>query len=359
MKIGKTILLYLGLVTVMLWLAACGAGAAATQPAQSSAGEKLKVVATFSILGDLVQSVGGDKIELHTLVGPGGDTHTFEPSPSDSVALVEARLIFENGLELETWLDDLYSASGSTAKRVVVTEGLDPIAMAAGEHEHEETGEHDEHAASEHEEHAAEAEHEEHSAETDHEEHAGTDGHGHAHGEFDPHVWHDVPHVIHEVELIRDALVEADPANAPSYQANAEAYLGQLKELDSWVAEEIKKIPADRRKLVTSHDTFGYLARRYGLEIVGSGLGVSTEASDPSAAEVAGLIEEIRAVGVPAIFTENVSNPKLMERVAAEAGVTLGPQLYTDALGEPGSDGETYLKMMRYNVTALVTALSQ
>ncbi|NJN93955.1 MAG: zinc ABC transporter solute-binding protein [Anaerolineales bacterium] len=118
-------------------------------------------------------------------------------------------------------------------------------------------------------------------------------------------------------------------------------------------------MPADHRKLVTSHDTFGYLAKRYGLEVVGSGLGVTTEAGDPSAAEVAGLIEEVKAVGVPAIFTENVSNPKLMERVAAEAGVTLGPQLYTDALGEPGSDGETYLKMMRYNVTALVTALSQ
>ncbi|GAB4418253.1 MAG: zinc ABC transporter substrate-binding protein AztC [Anaerolineae bacterium] len=346
MKIRKIVLFYLGLVMAALWLVACGAGAAATQPAQNPAGEKLKVVATFSILGDLVQTIGGDKIELHTLVGPGGDTHTFEPSPSDSVALVEARLIFENGLELETWLDDLYTASGSTAKRVVVTEGLDPLAMAEGEAAHDEAGDH--------EEHAAEGEYEEHD---DHTAEAG--GHEHAHGEFDPHVWHDVANVIHEVELIRDALAEADPANAQSYQANAEAYLGQLKELDSWVAEEIKKIPADRRKLVTSHDTFGYLARRYGLEIVGSGLGVSTEASDPSAAEVVGLIEEIKAVGVPAIFTENVSNPKLMERVAAEAGVTLGPQLYTDALGEPGSDGETYLKMMRYNVTALVTALSQ
>ncbi|MCK6625421.1 MAG: zinc ABC transporter substrate-binding protein [Anaerolineae bacterium] len=345
MKIRKIVLIYLGLVTVTLWLAACGAGAAATQSAQNSADEKLKVVATFSILGDLVQSVGGDKIKLHTLVGPGGDTHTFEPSPGDSVALVEAKLIFENGLELETWLDDLYSASGSTAQRVVVTEGLDLIVMAEGEAEHDEAGDHEEHAAEgEHEEH------DEHTAEAD----------GHAHGEFDPHVWHDVTNVIHEVELIRDTLAEADPANAPSYQANAEAYLGQLKELDSWVAEEIKKIPADRRKLVTSHDTFGYLARRYGFEVVGSGLGsISTETGDPSAAEVASLIEEIKAVGVPAIFTENVSNPKLMERVAAEAGVTLEPQLYTDALGEPGSEGETYLKMMRYNVTALATALSQ
>ncbi len=322
MKFGKILIIYLSLVVATVWLAACGAGSAAPQPAQSSAGGKLKVVATFSVLGDLVQTVGGDKIELHTLVGSGGDTHTFEPSPSDSVALVEARLIFENGLELEAWLDDLYQASGSTAKRVVATEGIEPVAMAEG-------GDHEEQAASDE----------------------------HTHGEFDPHVWHDVTNVIHEVELIRAALVEADPANAQSYQANAEAYLGQLKELDSWVTEEIKKIPADHRKLVTSHDTFGYLAKRYGLEVVGSGLGVTTEVSDPSAAQVAHLIEEVKAVGVPAIFTENVSNPKLMERVATEAGVTLGPQLYTDALGEPGSAGETYLKMMRYNVTALVTAL--
>ncbi|NJN93956.1 MAG: zinc ABC transporter solute-binding protein [Anaerolineales bacterium] len=257
MKFSK-IIFYLGLMVATIWLAACGAGAVATQPAQSQspAGDKLKVVATFSILGDLVQTVGSDKIELRTLVGPGGDTHTFEPSPSDSVALVEAGLIFENGLELESWLDDLYAASGSTAKRVAVTEGIEPIAMAEGGHEHEESGEHHEHAAEgeheehdehaaegeheEHDEHAAEAEHEEHAEETD--EHAAEAGHDdHAHGEFDPHAWHDVTNVIHEVELIRDALAEADPANAQSYQANAEAYLGQLKELDSWVAEEIKK----------------------------------------------------------------------------------------------------------------------
>lgn len=357
MKLGKILVIYLGLMVATAWLAACGAGTAATQPAQTSGGGKLKVVATFSVLGDLVQTVGGDKIDLHTLVGPGGDTHTFEPSPSDSVALVEARLIFENGLQLETWFDDLYNASGSAAKRVVATEGIEPIAMAEGGHEHEEAGDHDEHAAeAEHEEPAEETD--DQAAENDHEEHAETDSHGHTHGEFDPHVWHDVTNVIHEVELIRDALAGADPANAQSYQANAEAYLGQLQELDSWVTEEIKKIPADHRKLVTSHDTFGYFAKRYGLEVVGSGLGsISTETGDPSAAQVADLIEEIKAVGVPAIFTENVSNPKLMERVAAEAGVTLGPQLYTDALGEPGSEGETYLKMMRYNVTALVTAL--
>jgi zinc/manganese transport system substrate-binding protein len=322
MKLLKEVLLYLLLIMSLL-LTAYGNNSS-NQPAAAANGAKLKVVATFSILGELVQNIGGDKIALHTLVGPGGDTHTFEPSPKDSVALVDAKLIFENGLGLETWLNELYTASGSQAKRVVVTEGLELIAMAHDEHEA--TGPDEEHG----------------------------------HGEFDPHVWHDVANVIREVETIRDVLTAADPANTKSYQANAESYLGQLKELDSWVVEEIKKIPANRRMLVTSHDTFGYLARRYGMEVIGSGLGsISTETGDPSAAEVVKLIEEIKAVGVPAIFTENVANPKLMERVAAEAGVTLGPQLYTDALGEPGSDGETYLKMMRYNVTTLVTALSQ
>jgi ABC-type Zn uptake system ZnuABC Zn-binding protein ZnuA len=317
----------LPLVALVL-LAACGS----SQPDEavaSSTSEKLKVVATFSILGDLVQNVGGDKIELYTLVGPGSDTHTFEPSPSDSVALVEAKLIFENGLGLETWLDKLYIASGSQAKRVAVTEGLEPIAMAEGGHE----------------EHTEEAEH--------------AEGEGHVHGEFDPHVWQDVANVIHEVERIRDALVEADPAGAKTYQANAEVYLGQLKELDAWVVGEVEKLPKDRRKLVTSHDTFGYFARRYGFDVVGSGLGSTTEAGDPSAAQLVSLVEEIKGAGVPVVFVENVSNPRLMEQIAAEAGVTLGPALYTDALTELGGDGDTYIKMMRHNVTAMVTALSQ
>lgn len=315
MKSLKIVLMHAFLLAVLVLLAACG-GSQPGKAAASSTSEKLKVVATFSILGDLVQNVGGDKIELYTLVGPGSDTHTFEPSPSDSVALVEAKLIFENGFGLETWLDKLYTASDSQAKRVVMTEGLEPITMT----------------------------------ESDHEEH----------GELDPHVWHDVANVIQEVEVIRDALAEADPASAKTYRANAAAYLDQLKELDAWVAAEVEKLPEDRRKLVTSHDTFGYFARRYDFEVVGSGLGsISTEAGDPTAAAVVSLIEEVKAAGVPVIFAENVSNPKLMDQIAAEAGVTLGPPLYTDALTEPGRDGDTYIKMMRHNVTILVTALSQ
>lgn len=317
MKSLKIILMHVLLLIVLVLLAGCG-NSQSNETVASANGEKLKVVATFSILGDLVQNVGGDKIELHTLVGPGGDTHTFEPSPRDSVALVEAKLIFENGLGLEPWLDKLYTASGSQTKRIVVTEGLEPITLTRGD----------------------------------------SDEPGHS--EFDPHIWHDVANVIHEVEVIRDALATADPANTKTYQANAQIYLGQLKELDAWVVGEVEKLPQARRKLVTSHDTFGYFAHRYGFEVVGSGLGsISTEAGDPSAAAVASLIEEVKAAGVPVIFAENVSNPKLMEQIAAEAGVTLGPPLYTDALTEPGGNGDTYLKMMRHNVATLVMALSQ
>ncbi|NJN94439.1 MAG: zinc ABC transporter solute-binding protein [Anaerolineales bacterium] len=397
MRALKKFMVIAGLTALLIGLFGCGAAQPAApaptdtpvppttaaeqvEPAVPTTGsEKLKVIATYSILGDLAQNVGGDTIELRTLVGPGGDAHTFEPTPADGVALAEASLVFENGLEFETWLNDLYTASASKAVRVVVTEQIEPIKMAEGGHEHEEHAEHEEHGEhaaeaehEEHEEHATEAEHEEHgehaaeaeheeheehAAEAEHEEHAEGDAHGHHHGEFDPHVWHDVSNVMRMVEAIRDGLVKADPAHAQTYQANAETYLAQLKELDAWVRQEVETLPAERRKLVTSHDTFSYFARAYGFDVVGSALPVSTEAADPSAKEIVELVERIKAVGVPAIFAENVANPDLMERIASEAGVVVAPTLYTDAVGEPGSEGDTYLKMIRYNVTTMVTAL--
>lgn len=191
----------------------------------------------------------------------------------------------------------------------------------------------------------------------DHEEHA--DGHGHHHhGEFDPHVWHDVANAMVMVEAIRDALSAAGPDNAEAYAANADAYLAELAELDAWVTEQIERIPPERRKLVTAHDTFGYFAQRYGLEVVGTALGsLNTEAADPSAGELATLIEQIQAEGVPALFAENVSNPALIERIAQETGVTVGEPLYTDALGPPGSGAETYLDMMRTNVEIIAETL--
>jgi len=282
---------------------------------------KLRVVATFSILGDLVQNVAGDHAEVTTLVGPDGDAHTFEPTPKDGVALANAALIFENGVHFEEWLDKLYKSSKSKAKRVVVTTGLE-LREGACHHSAQEKQK------------------------------------GHHHHDDDPHVWHDVRNAIHMVGVIRDALAEADPPNAAKYQANASAYLDRLEQLHTWVEQTVATLPKERRKLITNHDTFGYFAERYDFAVVGTLLSsISTEASDPSPATFAKLVESVKAAKVPAIFTENVHNPKLMERLAKEAGVKLAPTLLTDALGKPGSLGDTYEKLIRYNVNIIVDAL--
>lgn len=324
------------LVIAGLLLAAC---APAATPAPTTG--KIKVVATYSIVGDMVQNVAGDKIDLRVLVGPDGDAHTFEPTPQDGVALKEARLIVENGLEFETWLDDLYTSSGSQAVRAAVSDGLEPLAAP-------EEGEH----------HADEHSHEEGEAKGTEEAHSEGEEPGHAHGEFDPHIWHSTANAAVMVKNIQNALSTLDPANAAIYKANAEKYLAEIVALENFIKEQVNSLPAERRKLVTTHDTLGYFARAYGFEIVGTALGsISTEAGDPAADELAGLVNDIKAAGVPSIFAENVANEKLMTQIAAEAGVKLAPTLYTDALGPSGSAGETYLKMMRYNVETIVAAL--
>ena len=284
-------------------------------------------MASFSILGDLVKNVGGEAVAVTTLIGPGVDAHTYDPAPADLVVLSEADIVFENGLGFEPWLDAFYESAQPSAERIVVTEGITP--REAGE-QHEE--------GEEHEEEGAEA---------------------HEHGQFDPHVWQDVANAIVMVENIRDALVAADPDRAEQYEANAAAYIAELEALDASIREQVGTLPLERRKLITSHDTFGYFAAAYGFEVIGTALGsLSTEASDPSARDIATLITEIEEAGVPAIFAENVANPDLMESIAAEAGVSLAPSLYTDALGPPGSPGESYVGMMQSNVTTIVDALS-
>jgi zinc/manganese transport system substrate-binding protein len=288
------------------------------------AAEPLQVVATFSILGDLVQRVAGDEVAVTTLIGPGVDAHTYDPAPADLVALESADLIVENGLGFEPWLDQFLASAGAPATRVVASEGIAPRVLVAGE---------------------------------DDPGHEGEDAH--EDGEIDPHVWHDVANAIVMVENIRDALVAADPAHAARYEENAAAYLAELRALDEWIREEVATLPDERRKLVTSHDTFGYFAAAYDFAVIGTALGsLSTEAGDPSAQQIVLLIEQIRAAGVPAIFAENVANPDLMESLAAEAGVTLAPPLYTDALGAPEGPGATYEEMMRANVTTIVDALA-
>jgi len=196
---------------------------------------------------------------------------------------------------------------------------------------------------------------EDHHTEDDH-DHEG-EAHAHVHGEFDPHVWHDPNNGIVMVENIRDALVAADPENAETYEANAEAYIADLTVLDTYIREQVATIPEANRILVTSHDTFGYFADAYGFEVMNVLGSVSTEVADPGAGEIAELIGEIQERGVPAIFTENISNPALVEQVANEAGVFVAPTLYTDALGQSGTPGETYLSMLRYNIDTITEAL--
>jgi ABC-type Zn uptake system ZnuABC Zn-binding protein ZnuA len=306
---------------IALVLAAC----APTPPATPAGTRPARVVATFSLIGDWARIVGGEHIALTVLAGPGVDTHTFSPTPADGKALANAEVIFENGIAFETWLDDLYAASESRAQRVSVTAGLS--LHKAGDHTD------DDHADDNH----AEAS-------------------DHAHGDSDPHVWHDVANAIAIVENIRAALAQADPANAAAYAANAAAYTTELQTLDAWVLAQVATLPTERRQLVTPHDTFGYFAERYGFTVVGTVLPASTEGASPSAEELAQLIDAVKAAGVPAVFAETVSGESLIQQVAAEAGVSIVP-LYTDALGPAGSSGDTYLRLMRANVTAIVEAL--
>ena len=318
----SAVLLALGVALVML------VPALAPTTAQTPArGEQLQVVASFSILGDLVQRVGGEAVQVTTLIGPGVDAHTYDPAPADLVVLAEADIIFENGLGFEPWLDGFFASTQPPGARVAVSDGVTPRAFGAGDE-------------------------------------GGTGGDeatdaGDEHGQFDPHIWHDVANAIVMTGAIRDALVAADPANASLYEANAAAAIASLEALDASIREQVATLPEARRTLVTSHDTFGYFADAYGFTVLGTALGsLSTEAGDPSARAIATLIDEIKAAGVPAIFAENVANPDLMASIAAEAGVALAPPLYSDALGPAGSAGETYEEVMRSNVGTIVTALA-
>jgi len=305
--------------------------ASPSAPVRAQESDPVKVVATFSILADWVQNVGGENIELTTIVPAGGDAHTFDPSPEQLASIADADVIFKIGLGFESWLDDMVDASGSTAERVVVSDGIE-LLEGGDNHEGEESGDH------EGDEHADE---------------------GDRHGESDPHIWGDVANAMTAVATINAHLNEVDPDNAATYDANASAYMSQIEDLDASIVTATQAIPEDGRKLVTTHDTFGYYAHAYGFEVVGTALNsLSTEGGDPPASEIAALVGQIQDEGVPAIFAENVSNNDLMQTIADEAGVTLAPPLYTDALGEPGSDGDTYIAMMTANTDTIVTALA-
>ncbi len=306
---------------LLLASAAALAFAAPAFAAPAFAEEKLKVIATFSILGDIVANVGGDRVEVITLVGPDGDAHVFQPAPADAQAVAGAQVIVANGLGFEGWMDRLIEASGTQAALVTAADGVTPIAFGEEEHAKEEAG---------------------------HE--------GQNHGAFDPHAWQSVTNVALYVGNIERGLAAADPAGAETYATNAAAYLAELDVLDAEIRAAVAALPEDRRTVVTSHDAFGYFAADYGLTFVAP-QGVSTEA-EASAQDVAALITQIRDAGIAAVFVENIADRRLLDQIATETGAKIGGTLYSDALSGPEGPAATYLALMRHNLSQLTAALA-
>jgi zinc/manganese transport system substrate-binding protein len=282
--------------------------------ASAQAAEKVKVLASFSILGDLVREVGGEQVDVDLLVGPNVDMHNFQPSPADSRKFSDAKLVVINGLGLEGWADRLAKAAGYRGARLVASKGVKALAG----HEH------------------------------------GHDGEG-GHGRYDPHAWQDVGNVKIYVTNIRDALIGIDPANKAAYQQNAENYLKQLDALDRDIRVAWADIPKQRRRVITSHEAFDYYGNAYDVEFLGA-RGMSEDA-EPSARDIARLIQQIKKEKIKAFFVENISSNRLLDRIAQETGATVIGTLYSDALSPPGGPATTYIDMMHYNTRAITDAL--
>ena len=338
-------------------------------PAIAQSDKPIPVVATFSILGDMVKRVGGEHVAVRTLVGPGGDTHVYQPTPADARSVSEATILVVNGLQFEGWLDRLIDASDFDGMRVVATEGIEPIAFddehdngaspevhaeeAGHDHDHDhraEAGHDDDH---DHEEHAVAAMHDH---DHDDEAHAEADHDHHHHGAFDPHSWQSLGNAVAYINNITAALAQADPANAADFYQNRAAYEAEIEALDAEIREIVAALPANRRTVVTSHDAFQYFGRDYGLTFLAP-QGLSTE-SEASARDVARLIQQIRERGIQAVFMENVADPRLLERIADETGAVIGGTLYPGALSGPDGPAATYLDMMRHNAMTLAQALT-
>ena len=291
----------------------------AASPIVAQAAKPTPVVATFSILGDMVERIGGNHVAVTTLVGPDGDAHVYQPTTADARAVSQAQVLFENGLEFEGWLDRLIKASNFGGTRVVATNGIVPMPFEESEEHHDD------------------------------------EEHGHHHGTFDPHAWQSLRDAVGYVNNITTALAQNDPSNASTFYLNRAAYVSEIKALDEEIQSMVSTIPDNRRVVITSHDALQYFGRDYGLTFLAP-QGLSTE-SEASAREVAGLIKQIRKEGIKAVFVENIADSRLIEQIANETGANIGGKLYSDALS--GSDGpaSTYLKMLRHNSTTIVSAL--
>ena len=273
-----------------------------------AADAKLKVVASFSVLGDIVKNVGGDRVAVTTLVGPDGDAHVFEPTPADAKAVAAADVLFVNGLGLEGWMQRLIQASDYKGPVVTASDGVKPRTMA---------------------------------------EDGAT--------VTDPHAWQDLSNGRLYVANVAAGLAAADPQGAAAYRAAAAAYTAAIAAKDEWVRAELKDVPAGQRRIITSHDAFGYFGAAYGITFLAP-VGVSTEA-EPSAAGIARLIRQMRSEGIKVVFFENMTSPKLVETLAGESGARVGGTLFSDALSPPGGPADSYLKMFDNNVPQLKAAM--
>ena len=298
--------------------------APASGRAQGRAEGPLRVVASFSILGDMTRQIAGERVALRTVAGPNVDAHTFQPRPSDAEALRGAALTVRNGLGFDSWFDRMLRSANWRGTTATATDGITPLRMAAHAHGHSHGG-------------------------------GGQQQGGQPRTVPDPHAWQDLRLGIRYVRTIGTALSAADPANAAAYAEAVEAYSARLAALDEWVRAQIATVPEARRKVVTGHDAFGYFGAAYGIRFLAP-QGVSTEA-EPSAAEVGRLIRQIRSEGITAVFLENMGNPATLQRLAQEAGVRVRGRLYADALSAPDGSAATYEAMFRHNVGLLVPAM--
>lgn len=313
-------------------------------PAQA---EPLRVVSSFSILNDMVREIGGDKVMASSIVPVNGDAHSFEPRPSDAKTLASAQLLVINGLDFEAWLPRLQQSAGYKGPQVVATQGIKPLDFdGADDHTHGSAEGHDDHHDHDHS----------HDHGSDHDKApAAEPAHEHSHGSQDPHAWQSLSQAQVYIRNISQGLSQADPTNADYYRQRAQDYAQRVQQLDDSIKSRLQAIPAEQRKVITSHDAFAYLGKEYGITFI-SLVGVSSQA-EPSAREIAQVIEQARREHIRAIFVENTVSPKLVEQVARETGAKVGGILYSDALGKPGSGTDTYLGMMKWNTDKLIEAL--
>ena len=277
-----------------------------------SAAEKLKIVASFSVLGDMVKQIAGSHADVTTLVGPNGDAHTFEPSPSDAKTIADADLVFINGLGLERWMEGLAKSAGYKGPLTIASEGVKTRTMVEEEEGNNQTV-------------------------------------------TDPHAWQDLDNGLIYVNNIVAALKKADPADEADYKFAGDAFAATLKALDANVRKQISTIPRTKRRVITSHDAFGYFGAAYGVKFLAPE-GLSTE-SEASAGDIAKLIAQIKREGIKALFIENVADPRMIEMIGKETGVKLGGALYSDALSPPDGPAPHYVDMFKNNVPKLIAGM--